>query len=523
MRRRGLLVGAGAALALGLAGRARGQGVGGAAAGPADPEALIAAARDLATRPHAPRRPVLSAPFDRLDYDSYRGVRPAPGRSAGLALGTRFRADLLPPGGLFLDAVSLSLPGQQVAFDPQLFDFDPRYFPDGAPETAAPGMGFSGLRLTTPLNRPDHWDEVLVIQGASYFRGLAQATVYGLSARALALGTGGSVAEEFPVTRHIAVFEASARLSFGLLIDSPRASAALIATLEPGAETGMDCALHLFAREAIADVGIAPLTSMFQHNDLGPAAIDDFRPAVHDSDLLVIDNGAGERLWRPLSNPAALEMSGFADDGPRGFGLVQGVTAFDRFRDAEAAYHRRPTGWVAPLGDWGRGAVKLLEIPTRDEFADNIVAFWRPSAPLVPGAHRFDYRLSWLAPGLDALPAPRQPLPYLPVRSASGIAPNARSGRLFVIDFAPASGWQGALPAAEALRLDLSAGQGGRVGGAAVYALAPEPGVIRTSFILSPDPAARASELRMTLRDAAGAPVAPVWLHRWTPARGGGV
>jgi glucan biosynthesis protein len=40
---------------------------------------------------------------------------------------------------------------------------------------------------------------------------------------------------------------------------------------------------------------------------------------------------------------------------------------------------------VEPLGDWGAGAVMLLEIPTRDEYADNIVAFWRPAAPLLPG------------------------------------------------------------------------------------------------------------------------------------------
>jgi periplasmic glucans biosynthesis protein len=522
MRRRNLLAGVGAALALGVAGGARGQGQ---VALSGDPEELVAAARDLAARPYAPVRPALSPPFDRLDYDSFRGVRPRPGRAAALGLGERFRADLLPPGWLFRDAVSLALPGHDTAFDPALFDFDPRYFPEPAPGPAAPGMGFSGLRLTTPLNRPGLWDEVLVIQGASYFRGLARATVYGLSARALALGTGGAAPEEFPVTRHISVFDvAGDRLGLGLLVDSPRASAALLATLEPGAETVMDCALHLFPRVAIADAGIAPLTSMFQHNDLGPGAIDDFRPAVHDSDLLVIDNGAGERLWRPLANPARVEMSAFGDDNPRGFGLVQGPADFQRFRDAEAAYHRRPTGWITPRGDWGRGAVMLLEIPTRDEFADNIVAFWRPTEPLQPGAHRFDYRLSWRVPGLADLPQPTGPLPYQPVRSASGIEPNARQGRLYVVDFVPSPGWGGSAPPVDALMLDLSAGQGGRLSGEAVYALAPEPGTIRTSFVFMPDAGAAVSELRLVLRRAIdGVPVSPVWLHRWTPARDGGV
>ena len=57
---------------------------------------------------------------------------------------------------------------------------------------------FPGLRLRHRLNAPDRWDDVLVLQGASYFRALARGTVYGLSARALSLGTGGPGPEEFP-------------------------------------------------------------------------------------------------------------------------------------------------------------------------------------------------------------------------------------------------------------------------------------------------------------------------------------
>ena len=521
MRRRTLLRGAGASLALGVLGLPRA----GARTGADGPEALVAAARALAAGPHAPERPAPSPPFDRLDYDAHRAIRPRPGRAAALPLGDRFRADLLPPGWLFRDPVTVSLPGHDTAFSPSLFDFDPRLFPDGPPASAAPGMGFAGLRLTTPLNAPDRWDEVLAIQGASYFRGLARATVYGLSARALALGTGGPGPEEFPVTRHIAVFDASGdRVHFGLLVDSPRAAAALIATLTPGAETVMDCALHLFPRETLADAGIAPLTSMFQHNDLGPGAIDDFRPAVHDSDVLVIDNGAGERLWRPLANPARVQMSAFVDPGARGFGLIQTPADFSRFRDAEAAYHRRPSAWVTPRGDWGPGAVMLLEIPTRDEFADNIVAFWRPEAPLAPGAHRFDYRLAWRAPGPAHLPDPAGPLPFQPLRSASGIDPNARDSRLYVVDFAPAPDLPGPPPGAETLALEVSADEGGITSGQALYALEPEAGALRASFVLTPASAEVAAvELRLRLRRRSdGAPASPVWLQRWTRARGGG-
>ena len=76
--------------------------------------------------------------------------------------------------------------------------------------------------------------------------------------------------KEFPRFTRIVVFGTQDGLRFGCLVDSPRASAALIATLHPGPRTVLDCALHLFPRVALEDAGIAPLTSMFQHNDIGP-------------------------------------------------------------------------------------------------------------------------------------------------------------------------------------------------------------------------------------------------------------
>lgn len=61
-------------------------------------------------------------------------------------------------------------------------------------------------------------------------------------------------------------------------------------------------------------------------------------------------------------------------------------------------YQDRPSLWVEPLGDWGSGAVQLIEIPTDDEIHDNIVAFWVPEEPARSGqALSFDYRLFWAA------------------------------------------------------------------------------------------------------------------------------
>ena len=488
------------------------------------PDGMIAAARELAQTAYVAQGGVLARPFDELDYDSYRGVRPREGRTAGLPLGAHFRADLLPPGWLFQDPVTIALPGHDTRFSADLFDLDERLVPLPDEPVDYSDMGFSGLRLQTRLNAPDRWDEVLVLQGASYFRALAADTTYGLSARALALGTGGAAPEEFPVTRHISVFAVDETLTFGCLIDSPRASAALIATLRPGRETVMDCALHLFPREVIEDVGIAPLTSMFQHNSLGPARIDDFRPAVHDSDVLVIDNGAGERLWRPLANPSVVQLAAFVDEDPRGFGLLQAPVAFDHFRDAEAAYHRRPSAWVTPQGNWGKGAVMLLEIPTENEFADNIVAFWRPVGPLAVGAHRFDYRLSWLPPAPVSLPDTPQAYTFTPDRSASGQEPNRREGRLFVVDFRINPDETTGLDVlAEKIVMDFASVDGAQVRGATAYPLAGVQGVLRTSFVLIPEDDTDVAELRLKLRDDAGAVLSPVWLYRWSRTREGGV
>ncbi|MCH8466655.1 MAG: glucan biosynthesis protein [Roseinatronobacter sp.] len=480
------------------------------------PEGLIAAAQARAAAPYRPPSRDLAAPFDALDYDSYRGVRPRPGKAAALPLGGQFRADLLPPGWLFREPVQISLPGHDTRFATDLFSYDPALVALPTPLPDMAGMGFSGLRLHYPLNRADHWDEVLVLQGASYFRALAVDTVYGLSARGFALGTGGAGPEEFPLTEEIHVFSADSAVQFGCLIDRPRAAAAFIATLTPGAVTRMACQLHLFARTQLEDAGIAPLTSMFQHNALGPARIDDFRPAVHDSDVLVMENGAGEVIWRPLANPARLQMSAFADQNPRGFGLLQSPTEFAAFRDAEAAYHRRPSAWITPQGDWGRGAVMLLEIPTENEFADNIVAFWRPEAPLGPGGHVFAYDLEWRAPGGGALPL--APLPLQLAHMASGIEPNLRAGRLFVLDYTGQPPDGGASMQPEFGKL-----AGAEISGVALYPLEGARDTWRLSFVLTPEPGVDVAELRLRLRSADGTVLAPLWLYRWTRSAGGGV
>jgi glucans biosynthesis protein len=160
--------------------------------------------------------------------------------------------------------------------------------------------------------------------------------------------------------------------------------------------------------------------------------VDDYRDAVHDSSGLRMVNGAGERIWRPLRNPAAVSVSAFSDLNPRGFGLIQRPRDLTHFRDTEAHYEQRPSAWVEPLGDWGLGAVMLYELPSTEEIMDNIIAFWRPETPLGAGSeHRFAYRLTWCREPQEPLPLAR----VITTRGGQAVLERDRPERQFVVDF----------------------------------------------------------------------------------------
>lgn len=477
----------------------------------ADPApSLLDKARRLASRPFVNESPSLPAPFAGLSYDAYRGIRPVPGRSARRPHGPDFAFDLLPPGLFFPDPVRIDVDDGSgpapVAFAPGLFEFDDRYFEDVP--AAAPGAGFSGLRLRHPLNAPDRFDEVLVLQGASYFRAIGQAMVYGLSARTVALGTGGPEPEEFPRFTHLRLHPASGgTVRIEAVIDSPSLAGHLDMTLRPGADTVTELAVTLLPRRNISDIGVAPLTSMYLKGPLRSSVSDDFRPRVHDSNLLLIENGAGEQLWRPISNPARVETSAFLDDGPVSFGLLQTKRDFADFEDTEARYHARPSAIVRPVGDWGRGAVMLVEIPANDEFMDNIVAFWRPDAPLLSGSeHRFAYAINWTQDGPDAGAA------RAIVQTRSGREHDRPGARRYVIDISGSP--QGVMP-------EITGPAAVDVEGTSVFGLPGGDGT-RLTFLLVPRDI-DAADIRIVLRDENSTVSPSIWVHRWTRARDGGV
>ncbi len=159
----------------------------------------------------------------------------------------------------------------------------------------------------------------------------------------------------------------------------------------------MDIEATLHFRQRVTHLGVAPLTSMYWYSETTSSRTIDWRPEVHDSDGLAIWTGGGERIWRPLNNPPRTMTSSFVDERPRGFGLLQRDREFLHYLDG-VKYEKRPSAWVEPQGDWGRGAVQLVELNTDDEIHDNIVAMWVPEVPGEPGQPReFRYRLHWLA------------------------------------------------------------------------------------------------------------------------------
>jgi periplasmic glucans biosynthesis protein len=123
---------------------------------------------------------------------------------------------------------------------------------------------------------------------------------------------------------------------------------------------------------------MAPLTSMFLFGEEQPRPPGDWRPEVHDSDGLSIASATGEWIWRPLVNPEKLQVNYFELENPRGFGLLQRDRRFSNYEDLETRHELRPNAWVMPIGNWGKGQIKLVEIPSPKETNDNIVAYWVP-------------------------------------------------------------------------------------------------------------------------------------------------
>jgi glucans biosynthesis protein len=481
-----------------------------------DRDTVTELARRLSRSPFAPPKTPLPKALTDLDYDHYRDIRVRPSSTIWADKGGPFRLQLLPRGFVFTDPVEVALVAkgrsERVAYKPDFFvtgDVMKSPLPTD-------DIGFSGFRALFPINRRSVFDEVAVFQGASYFRSLGETQVYGLSARGLANKTAEPEGEEFPVFRAFWIEEPAARapqtLVVHALLDSPSVAGAYHFQIHPGHDathaTTMDIEAVLFPRADLGKVGLAPATSMFMFSPNGRGSSDDFRPEVHDSDGLLVFNGRGEHIWRPLQNPAQVEVSAFLDANPVGFGLLQRDRNPADYQDFEAVYDRRPSLWLEPVGDWGQGAVVLTEIPSDAEIHDNIVAFWRPKAALPAGKeYRYAYRASWGDGPRAALERAR----VVATRRGRADIRGPTPVRRFVIDYLPAA------KMARAPRTPLPQAKVSASAGAIkdiVVADNPIIGGYRLSFVFDPRPA-KSADLRADLTFS-GRQTAETWVYRWT-------
>ena len=356
-------------------------------------------ARQLAAASY--RKPDVTLPkeLQELTYDQYRDIRFKPERATWRVAKLPFELTFFHQGMYYNYPLRLHEIGadgvHDLKFDPELFDYganqlDPK---------ALRGLGYAGFRVHYSINSPKYKDEVLVFLGASYFRALGRGQRYGLSARGLAIDTALMSGEEFPRFTEFWIErpDAQAReLRLYALLDSPRATGAYRFVLKPGLDTVLDVRAQLYLRQNVAKLGIAPLTSMFYFGENHRLGIDDFRPEVHDSDGLSIQNGTGEWIWRPLVNPKRLLVTSFAVTNPLGFGLQQRDRNFIDYQDLEARYETRPSVWIEPKGKWGSGRIELVQIPTPDETNDNVVAFFAPDvSPPPQQPFEIEYRMFW--------------------------------------------------------------------------------------------------------------------------------
>lgn len=389
--------------------------------------------------------------FSDFSYDDYQAVQFDPKQARWATADSGFHLHAFHLGWLFAEPVTMYEVDGGVA-RPIIFTTDDFKYYDRVKDRVPPHEplpGVAGFRLNAPLNRADLFDEIIAFLGASYFRAVGRGNGYGLSARGLAINTGLGKPEEFPrfskfwiekpvpFARDVTVYAA---------LESASCTGAYRFVIRPGTNTVMDVTARLFFRTEVDQVGIAPLTSMFLFSEKNRTDFDDFRPNVHDSDGLAIHRRDGDRIWRPLNNPVRLSESWLVEESPRAFGLMQRDRDFDRYQDAVSHYERRPSLLVEPIGDWGRGAVRLVEIPTQQEINDNIVAFWVPDAKPVPGELReFAYRLHWGALPVD----PAADIAFVKETRAGigGVSggKNADNTRKFVVDFA--GGMLASLPA----------------------------------------------------------------------------
>ena len=404
--RRTFLKAAAAAAAFGLVDAERTQAASsGQKFGPPRPfsfDLLKEAVRKMAKEPYV--GPALPAPeiIAEIDYDAWSEIKFDMNQALYADGPGRFPVSFFHLGKFFPKAVEINVveagQAREVIYAPGTFGM-----PEDSPARHLPnGAGFAGFRVQEARDVSPDWRkrDWVAFLGADYFRAIGELRQYGLSCRAIALDVAvPGKREEFPDFTKFYIDKSGPPdgLTLYALLEGPSIVGACKYAMTRGRGVVMDVEQMLCLRRDITRFGIAPLTSMYWFSEtIKPTAVD-WRPEVHDSDGLAMWTGGGEHLWRAINNPPRVMASAFLDNNPRGFGLMQRDRNFDHYLDG-VFYDLRPSLWVEPKGQWGKGSIQLVEIPTDDEIHDNIVAMWVADAKAAEGQEiDIAYRLYWLA------------------------------------------------------------------------------------------------------------------------------
>jgi periplasmic glucans biosynthesis protein len=465
---------------------------------------VVSAARELAKQPYLAPSTQLPDPFAGLSLEQYNQIQAKAETSIWADQQNGFMVEPLHRGYVYDVPVLVYTVSNDVVFG---IAYDQNRFNFGklTPPTLLPDLAYSGLKIHTVQDGVKR--ELVTFQGATFYRSLAKGQVAGSMARAVSIRTGDPRGEE--ISQFRAFWLEQPKIGSPLVVHALADSESLVVafrfTIHANDATIMDTEATFFPRVAIDNIGFGGMQAMHFFSPASPRRMDgDYRASSHEASGLQVQRGNNEWLWRPLNNPAQLQVSSFLDENVKGFGLVQRNRDFGAYQDDNQHYELKPTLWIEPLNDWGQGAVQLVEIPTEADVNQNILAFWRPKNTLNAGQElNVAYRQFWSWKVHE--------------RPDLGSVTTTRVGRLgakrrrFLIEF---SGNQFNLDRkAEDFKLILTNNLGAITAQKLIYD--PDHKIVRVIFDLDP-----ANETLIELRaliELGGIAQTETWLYRWTP------
>ncbi|MDF3822115.1 glucan biosynthesis protein [Leptospira sp. 96542] len=357
------------------------------------------------TKLHEPYSPTPNYKIQGLDgisYDDYRQIVFKPEIAIWKNLALPFQLQFFHPGHIYSNGIKVfeiidEVP-REIIYDASRFDFGTLKLPDNFAEESK-NLRYTGFRVHYPINAENSLEEFIVFQGSSYFRISSKNQVYGLSARGLAINTGLPEKEEFPIFDRFYIRRPK-KNDTSIQIFATLNSESVVGTYEflitPGEPSEAEVKAKIYLRKKIKRLGFAPLTSMYLYGESDNPIRGNVHPEVHDSDGLLIEKPNSNWEWRPLINPKQTTITKLPLDNPIGYGLIQRDRKFKSYQDEIMKYHLRPSAWVTPTSQWGKGNLYLLEIATYLDSDDNIGVFWEPIvAPSLNIPFEYSYRLTF--------------------------------------------------------------------------------------------------------------------------------